>query len=768
MKKLAVLCVLFSLFSILVASSANGEMIGPYEYYDGNLMHALTTFPNGAIRVIFSGSCNDYTTIKAYFDDGTTVSTISEQRRYGAVLDLYAPAGKRIMKVDIYSIDDDSCTIIVSESFHIDIMDPDQDGDGLSNMDEYRRGTDYFDPDTDDDGINDLYDDDYISTVWFVDDNAEINGLGTRTAPFTSIQEAVNRVKDFPNRTETHTIKVLPGTYTEAVWIKEGELEIVGSEEAVIDTLNVDASELRHVQGTANPVYEMIGIFVEDTEDVTISHINIKNADSGVRISGCDGIVLDDVCVEDCDNGIRLDAYSINTWKPSLRCKVMNSKCSNNYRGIMINSQSHECEIYETVLEHNTESGIWMVNGCYDILINNNYIRRNYLGIRVDANSGGNNRVVYNQINDNTGAGIYVNPVSTLGVISFNEFFDNGVWDINMKGTLSNEGIPEEEAHRARYNWYGTDRAASNNCLAVDDYQPVLKGSICGQMDVPYNARIWHVDAAAIAGGDGSPNLPYQSIGEAIDKINQLTTDRPQVVFIEKGVYTESLHVKKSDVTLYGLALPEYGFAYDKTLLTVRVDVATAPLRQVESGNTWQSVGIFVENVDGFKAKYLTLTSANSVKPDSGIRINGGQGHHIQKVNVKGFKKGIRLDAYKVNTWKPLSGAEINRCEVFNNDYAIMINSESSGCDIHDNDTYYNHIGLWIVNNCYNNRFESNWIKLGAHGVLICNNTGSGNVFKSNTFQANTCFSVYVDSGSELPEFIDNEFINNGYNYVVH
>ncbi len=95
-----------------------------------------------------------------------------------------------------------------------------------------------------------------------------------------------------------------------------------------------------------------------------------------------------------------------------------------------------------------------------------------------------------------------------------------------------------------------------------------------------------HVDAAAAPGGNGHPDLPFQTINEGMDAVNPGGT-----VHVAAGVYGEELYVTKS----FNLV----GAGSDSTTIVVDAD---AP-------ETFSESGIDIVGVDGFTMSGFTIVA---------------------------------------------------------------------------------------------------------------------------------------------------------------
>ena len=215
----------------------------------------------------------------------------------------------------------------------------DEDGDGLTDLEEYDLGTDPTSTDTDGDGFSDLEEYTWGSnpknaastltfqpgTEYWVNANASSLGDGTSEAPWNSLHLALDRINAGATGSEAspYTLNVAGGTYwaganetDEALEISQDHVKVVGSGSPEISAgwastwttgIHVTGSGAS-LEGLVIYRFPVAGVSAEGADNLTISGCEIYNngykevlggssttyPGTGVSVSGGSGFILRD------------------------------------------------------------------------------------------------------------------------------------------------------------------------------------------------------------------------------------------------------------------------------------------------------------------------------------------------------------------------------------------------------------------------------------------------------------------------------------------
>lgn len=294
--------------------------------------------------------------------------------------------------------------------------------------------------------------------IWYVnatDSEFNVNEVyqfRTESELGTTIQEAIDSAD------EDDTVYVPSGIYTENLIINKS-ITLEGQHK---DTTTIDGGGIGHV------------IFVDNTEDVTISGFTIQNSGSyGVFLNNSDNVEINNNIVTGNGYGIKLLNSDYNT--------IESNNINNNTRGIGLTA-SDENTIESNDIVENNQEGIEANTFCIHNTISENFIDDNgEQGIFAEYDS--QIRIIRNTISNNHQQGM-IYFFSDNGTIAENTVHSNWQTGIDIWGTSDTDvfwnNVSGNDVEGIRIYWdshrneiYGNDVIGYNYQYGVPTYQPL-------------------------------------------------------------------------------------------------------------------------------------------------------------------------------------------------------------------------------------------------------------------------------------------------------
>lgn len=264
---------------------------------------------------------------------------------------------------------------------------------------------------------------------------------------------------------------VLKGNSGDAVDVNANK--VVLSNNYIWNTLD-ESKTPDYVNGTVNmPGY---GVNIINSSDVKLVGNSISLFESGIFAEYSNNLIFD-------NNTLRENNYGVKYGFGVFDTQIIN------------NEISHSTGLYiMTVPEGPSGYGIFLNNSAVNVVINNNHISKNHLGISLDANYSTGIVITQNIISDNVLEGIRFNAGYDLAenaaepVVTDNAIYRNAVgpsmmilgeMSANPEGIYGNGLYNASDKLQLAPNWYGT------NTLVTWDYDTgvVGYGTMCPRIN---------------------------------------------------------------------------------------------------------------------------------------------------------------------------------------------------------------------------------------------------------------------------------------------
>jgi alpha-tubulin suppressor-like RCC1 family protein len=398
----------------------------------------------------------------------------------------------------------------------------DPDGDELTNIEEFQYGTHPRQKDTDSDGIwdgqelvynkNPLHKDEHFGPDWYVanlpggwapdnyEDQERGGGNGSPSAPFRTVQAAVDAIEAIQNRTVPHIIHIARGEYFGPVRIHQSDIQLIG-EESMYENgkLNPASVTLSLVNGNLEiepGVLRPVSVYVENADRIVIKNMfidawpyDVESPDDeaaagyGIVMKGGMGSTIENVIVSGLLGGILFAPYEEgNSTFPTrdgtirhstihgirlngaLNCEVIDCSINSPTSGIHMDGALN-CHIQYNRIGPCTGSGILIENGSGGHLIEQNNIgmlnAHNRCGITIQDTSIGGTRILNNDIYYNTQLGVDVAGNAVFGAIAHNNIEHNAdpnEFNLRVHGSVARGSLPADEPLGIFDNWFGSPR----------------------------------------------------------------------------------------------------------------------------------------------------------------------------------------------------------------------------------------------------------------------------------------------------------------------
>jgi len=619
--------------------------------------------------------------------------------------------------------------------------------------------------------------------TWYVDDDVPGGGNGSKEHPFNQIQDAID------NAMYADTIRVFNGTYYEHVVVnKLVSLIGNGSEETTIDG-EEDGDVVKIASdGVIMSGFTLTngnnGIFMVSDHnhlfEINCSH----NTFSGIYLFASKNIIE--------NNSLSNNKYGIYVWD-SKDNTFANNSCSNNIRGIYLEqssnniltnnncSQNHDYGIYllsskGNIIESNTcnsnsKDGIWLSASNYNMLFNNtcsynnggicivlsrygifenNTISNNHNGIWL--RSSHNNRLMDIMFNNNY-CGIRISD-SNNNFIANSIIVDN-VMGISIRNSENNYAHYNKIINNTRFgisagivdypfnatgNWWGYNCGPYNPSMNPNGRGDNVTDNVLIDPWVGMEEMIKYVDDDAPAGGNGSLELPFNRIQDAIDNATECDTVR-----VYEGLYEENVVVNKSiNLIGNGSETTTIDGRGNGDVVKITADwVNLSGFLVTDSGDAGGYPGIMVESdhnhIFGNNCSnnqygiHLRNSNACTITNNTCLR-NDYVGIYLWNSNTCTITNNTCSSNYKrgIFIWNSNACTITNNTCYSNNDDGIR-HSSSINCTIEDNICYSNNKNGILLEDSGYCTITNNTCEYNENGIYLWNSISDC------TIEYNTC-----------------------------
>ncbi len=347
---------------------------------------------------------------------------------------------------------------------------------------------------------------------FYVDDDYSSNTPGWQEDHFNTIQDAI----DSPNCTSGDRIIVYQGTYNENVVINKS-IDLFGEDkentiidggngpDVLITAENVDISSFTIKDSSAenSPCIQVnadnckiidniiksceIGVFVNDSNFVTIAYNSITDNDEGIFFSSSSRCINNRIEHNNIYSNSRNAIYMNDTCNYNVISN--NNIYSNGHNGIFLQNHCNRNNISENSIYSNTITGIRIDNCSSNVIYENSKINTNsYCGISI---SGSNNTIDGNTISNNDKHGIFLIADDDT-IVRDNTISSNDYDGIRIHNSTSNiiksNRVTENSRYGIHVNYYAIHNLIYNNFFSDNDVNA---------RDISSGENLWNVSSSA-------------------------------------------------------------------------------------------------------------------------------------------------------------------------------------------------------------------------------------------------------------------------------
>jgi parallel beta-helix repeat protein len=278
------------------------------------------------------------------------------------------------------------------------------------------------------------------AATWYVDQsNSQCNNSGSGTAqePFCTISAGA------ASAVSGDTVVVASGTYNEQVTVaKSGTagmpITFTAAPNATVTVtggsygFKVSGQQWITINGFIVSNTPYAGIYVASSSNITLSNNQVKNGgDRGIYITQSSGVTVADNETEDTNSyGIYVYFSSEITVSGNHVTKAGQPVSGGTRKGIYFNNTVNS-QISNNVVDYNTDSGIYLVNGCTNVQVVSNSASHNARGYTraapgIEARSSSGNTIEANISHENEDSGFQFYPGGGGNTVVNNVSYKNG------------------------------------------------------------------------------------------------------------------------------------------------------------------------------------------------------------------------------------------------------------------------------------------------------------------------------------------------------